>query len=891
MNTKKTSVRSKADTITLVILIAVALVGIMVIAGWHLHIRFLVQVIPGVISMQYNTALCFLMLGASAGIHLAQRERIIPPAIGGAFVALMGILVVFEYMTGISLGIDTLFFYPWERTLSADPGRMALTAAISFTCVGVAIVLKALRPRALAAFAIAHALPLSFGVTSLLGYALGITYVLPFRLGSQMAVHTALSFTFYGGAMLAYAWRHAPQTDEGLPRWTPGIATIIAPVIFIGLISATQSHSLLARGGQVFLALAGAGLLGYLIRKLPQLKIAYKGLVLTSIPLVFVLAFVILVSLVKRENARAQERSLHSKEVMAQAEFLLKILLDAETGMRGYVITDNPNFTEPYDRATREMPEAIRKLQELVNDNPAQAARSNKLKAKASEKMDHMTRVVGLMRAGAKQPAAEMVKSGVGKQTMDEFRQETDEFLREENQLDATRREAIEKSWQRFDWLLTAGASADILLAFAALLLFSRGISSRLNVLTENVHGLADGKGIAEPLKGTDEIAQLDRVFHQMAEALDEAARKERAIVENALDVIYAVDVEGKFARVSPASFKVWGYHPHELIGRRYIELIVPEDIAKSNEAAHEIMAGKEATNFENRYIRKDGSEVSIMWSASWSESDKLMFCVAHDVSERKQAEEKIKQLNENLEKRSTQLEYANKELEAFSYSVSHDLRAPLRAIDGFSRILLEDYAEHLDAEGKRVLDVVRANSKQMGQLIDDLLAFSRLSRTGIEKSEIDMTKLARSVTDELRHPDPDRAVDVQIDSLPTARGDMALLRQVFINLISNALKYTRHKPEAKVEISSFAEGDMNVYCVKDNGAGFDMQYANKLFGVFQRLHRADEFEGTGVGLAIIQRIVHRHGGKVWAEAKVGEGATFYFTISDDGENTNGNKP
>ena len=236
-------------------------------------------------------------------------------------------------------------------------------------------------------------------------------------------------------------------------------------------------------------------------------------------------------------------------------------------------------------------------------------------------------------------------------------------------------------------------------------------------------------------------------------------------------------------------------------------------------------------------------------------------------------------ELEQRVVERTAQLEVANKELEAFSYSVSHDLRAPLRAIDGFSRVILEDYTDKFDEEGKRILNVIRSNTQKMGQLIDDLLVFSRLGRQEIRISDIDMEKLANTVYEEVKITVPHRDVQFNIRTLSPAQGDKAMIRQVLVNLLSNAVKFTRPKDIAVIEVGGSNKENEHIYYMKDNGVGFDMQYANKLFGVFQRLHSTEEFEGTGVGLAIVQRIIHRHGGRVWAEGKVGEGASFYFTL------------
>ncbi len=249
------------------------------------------------------------------------------------------------------------------------------------------------------------------------------------------------------------------------------------------------------------------------------------------------------------------------------------------------------------------------------------------------------------------------------------------------------------------------------------------------------------------------------------------------------------------------------------------------------------------------------------------------------EIAERKRVQDEITALNAELATRAEQLETANRELESFSYSVSHDLRAPLRAINGFSGMLEEEHAGRLDDEGRRLLRVVSDQSRLMGQLIDDLLQFSRLGRQPMAAREIDMTALAEEVKRELGQEGGAGAAALEVRPLERAMGDPALIRQVLINLLSNAIKFSSGRERPQIELSSHRNGTHGVFRVKDNGAGFDMQYYDKLFGVFQRLHRAEDFPGTGVGLALVQRVVSRHGGRVWAEGQVGEGATFYFTL------------
>lgn len=263
----------------------------------------------------------------------------------------------------------------------------------------------------------------------------------------------------------------------------------------------------------------------------------------------------------------------------------------------------------------------------------------------------------------------------------------------------------------------------------------------------------------------------------------------------------------------------------------------------------------------------------------SYTSIDKLK----DEISKRQEAEKRISQLNAELEERvhlrTAELEVTNKELEAFSYSVSHDLRAPLRAIDGFSRKVVMDYGGKLDEEGRRQLQVVRENAQRMGQLIDDLLAFSRMGRREMALQSLDMDVFAKDVAAELGAAEPQRIIEFAFLPLPRVMADGAMLRQVWVNLLANAIKFSSQRQVAHIEIGGRTEGEEAIYWVKDDGAGFDMQYAAKLFGVFQRLHRQDEFEGTGVGLAIAQRILHRHSGRIWGEGLPGVGATFWFAL------------
>lgn len=390
--------------------------------------------------------------------------------------------------------------------------------------------------------------------------------------------------------------------------------------------------------------------------------------------------------------------------------------------------------------------------------------------------------------------------------------------------------------------------------------------------------GIFGPEGELQALEGfINDITERKRIETELAES--EAKYRELFAMES--DALVLIDNEtGRILEANAAAMTLYGYSREELLARRNIDLSAEPDKTRA--------AGQSsAVKIPMRWHRKKVGTVFPVEIAAgrftWR-GRPVHLAAIRDITERLANEEALRKAREELEQRvrerTAALETANRELEAFSYSVSHDLRAPLRAIDGFTRILADEHAAALDAEGRRVLGIVGKESNRMGRLIDDLLAFSRMGRRALAPATVDVATLVRDIfTGIMAQQPPQRRVLLCVAELPTVQADPALFRQVWINLLDNAVKYTRPCSVARIEIMGEVQGAEIVYTIRDNGAGFDMQYADKLFGVFQRLHREDEFEGTGVGLALVQRIVHRHGGRVWAESQEGQGSTFYLAL------------
>lgn len=339
-----------------------------------------------------------------------------------------------------------------------------------------------------------------------------------------------------------------------------------------------------------------------------------------------------------------------------------------------------------------------------------------------------------------------------------------------------------------------------------------------------------------------------------------------------------------RFLAVNDAAVRDYGYTREEFLGMTILD-IRPADTIPALQANLAQASRPSEKSGEWIHRKKDGTlihvEITLHELPFGGPSGRLV--LAQDITARRQAEADFRELKSHLETRVTerteQLQATLKELETFSFSVSHDLRAPLRAIDGFARALLEDHGAQLDGEGRRLVNVIRQETRRTTQLIEDLLAFSRVGRQELDAADVDMTELARSAFQLLTEATPGVYARLELGALPASHGDRAMLRQVFANLLGNAIKFSSRHPAPVLVVTGECDGSRNVYRIQDNGVGFDPRYSDKLFAVFQRLHSQSEFEGTGVGLAIVQRIVHRHGGTVWAEGQPNTGASFYFAL------------
>jgi PAS domain S-box-containing protein len=746
------------------------LIGGAVLIGWALDVIFLKSIFHAWTTMQANTAACFLLAGVST--LLLERENAPPQSrwLGrclATIVLMTALLTLAEHLLGWNLRMDQFLFLD-RAADSAYPGRMGISAALSFVMLGCSLLLLDVEagdghPSQICAIA-----AIAISLTSLYGHFFGRPYY-----GTALPI--VLTLAALGlGVLLARPSRGL----MAIATSNRGAGILIRRLLPVGLV--------------VF------GVLGWLRVNSIAAGIVSDELGEALFVTVRIFVFALLIWFTAREVDRAEAKQAQAEEALRRSEENYRLLFE-----------NNP------------LPVWIYDLDSLRFVDVNQTA----IRQYGYSKEEFLSMTIQDLRPAEDSPA--LLESVPRVTPEDEFQGE---------------------------W---AHRKKD---------------GSIITVIITS-HGLARDHRRARL------VVALDVTRRKLAEqALEESEARFRSVVETARDAIVSANGEGKIIYFNGSAERIFGYSAGEVQGEP-LQVIVPEFHAAHDAGFDRFLRMGEARGIgqavELAGRRKDGSEFPLQLSlADWTLGDAKYFtAVLSDISERVEAERQI------LE-RTAQLETANKELETFSYSVSHDLRAPLRGIDGFSEILLREYADKLDETGQDYLRRVRAASQRMAVLIDDLLTLSRVTRAAMRRESVDLTALGEAVIAELRKAEPDRCVEFVAAPQLVAEGDARLLMLVLENLLGNSWKFTSKHPRSRIELGMIPTANRPAYFVRDDGAGFDPGGKDRLFGAFQRLHRISEFPGTGIGLATVQRIIHRHGGEVWAEGRVEQGATFYFTVT-----------
>ena len=535
----------------------------------------------------------------------------------------------------------------------------------------------------------------------------------------------------------------------------------------------------------------------------------------------------------------------HTEEVLTELSLTLSSLTNAETGQRGFLLTGQDRYLEPYQQAETKIPRHLERLKTLTQDNPLQKSRLQDLEAGAEEKLAQLSDSIVAFQKHGPDAARRIVESDRGKTIMEILHRRVGEIESIEREMPAQRLKQTAILFQSQILVLMLGGLAFVGMITAVVLLLRR-----------------------------EQIAQRRHAT---------AIRQMLVTLDAATDATFVFDPRTlRFSYVNEGAVQQMGYSREELLHMTPLDIKPEFDEPKFRAMIDPLVRGQqEVHTFTTIHRRKDGVDVPVeanVQCVGAGTDQARLIAVVRDITARKKGEEEIRRGGELLELANA----ANRELDAFSYSVSHDLRAPLRSIDGFSHALLEDCAGELNEQGKDYLNRIRAASQRMGQLIDDLLGLSRMARCELQREPVDLSALAISSADDVRKIWPDRQVELIVASGLHVQGDRRLLQVVFDNLLGNAWKFTSKRERAVIEVGKVVHEGTTAYFVRDNGVGYDMVYAAKLFGAFERLHAMTEYPGTGIGLATVQRIVARHGGRVWAEGRVGEGATFYFTLGGE---------
>jgi PAS domain S-box-containing protein len=904
-----------------------AVLALLALAGWAMGMPALESLLPRAVAMKANTAACILAcaiaLAVLAGRASPSAQRLAQILASGA--ALAGLATILEYFAGWDLHIDEFMVKDRLQAYNLFPGRMSPFSAATFIAIGGSLAVMPVE--SLRDFARGGAL-LAIGTSAvaLLGYLWGAGELVTDAWLPPIAVNTAACFLLLGGGILLAPRRDAASLGSrlsGLPaveaRTLLGFILAFALLLVGGgytyrsTVQFASSVEWVSHSQEIRAALAGMyGSLGgaelaerdYFLASDPARLKDYQRLVAEVETQTADLARLTANDPVQRRNFDGLKTTVDGR---------LKIIAD---GLEAFHDTGLASARAVLAH-TRDV-DSLSRVRARIDRMDALERASLAEKQTASAGVRHTTLISLLVTLFVATAVFVALFSGIQREMA--ARREVERALRAS---ELYNRGIVDSSPDCFAMLTLDARLAEMTPHGCRLMEIDDfqavADSDWLELWTDDEHAAArsavaaarrGGTGrfqghcrtykgssrwwdvIVRPILGADgcpeRLLAVSRDITDVKRAEGELMETNRfldSLIENLPVMVVLKDARSlSFVRHNRVFEQLIGFSRERLLGKTAHELFTPEEadfmVAKDREA---LEAGALVEIPEQTIVTPHlGARVFHTMKTPIGGKDgrpEYILSIGVDITERKLAERAVHELNRALEHQAEQLRATNKELESFSYSVSHDLRAPLRAIDGFAMMLQEDYAARLEGEGDRYLCVIRENSRRMGELIDDLLAFSRLGRLPVSTREVNVESLVREVVEDTLHDHAGEPPRIDIGPLPSVQADPVLLRQVWANLLSNAVKYSSKAERPRIEIHGERRAGENFYSVRDNGVGFNMDYVHKLFGVFQRLHRADEFSGTGVGLAIVQRVVTRHGGRVWAQGKLDEGAEFSFAL------------
>jgi PAS domain S-box-containing protein len=596
-----------------------------------------------------------------------------------------------------------------------------------------------------------------------------------------------------------------------------------------------------------------------------NLTLSRKAIILVSVPLIIELALVGFLMVLLQQAEQERESEAHSLEISNEINGAMRLLISAGTNTVIYHVSGSRDSLSHYRRSIREFPQVVKRLSELVKGRLNEEDdllhmvslynKANHNLVQGHRKLEEGDRI------GSMKPYAELNKS------MAELYVIADRIQARQSVIQEQGKAAQIATRERIKWLVVAGALLNVFAAVALVLYFNRGTSHRFNILLDNTMRLASGEPLNAPLSGGDEIARLDKVFRKMANSLAAATQKERAVLQNAADVICSIDVDGKFSAINPAVEKMLGYEPSELLGARLVQFVHPDDVEKTLETLKQNIAEKGELTLENRMVRKDGNFADVLWSLHWTEAEKSTICVLHDITYRKELE-RLKR--------------------DFVAMVSHDLRTPLTSISGFLTLLKSGKYNQLSDHGLETLKSAESSTNRLMNMVNDLLDIERVEsgRLDLNLGPVTMEGLVESVFSILEPIAREKEIDlvaVHNDDLEFV-GDADRLNQVLVNFVSNAIKFS--EKNSKVVVNAYETDESIRIEVKDTGRGVPDELKQAVFERFKQVDPSDSAKrkGTGLGLAISKALIERHGGKVGVidnrteDGKV-EGSIFWFSL------------